>query len=69
MIGGSARRITEIIHGKRGMSADTALRLSSHFGTSERFWIYLQSHDDLELQKQELGSRLQNEVAELQRAS
>jgi len=51
------------------MSADTALRLSSHFGTSERFWIYLQSHDDLELQKQELGSRLQNEVAELQRAS
>ena len=64
-----ARRINEIVHGKRGISADTALRLARYFGTSERFWINLQSHYDLELQKDKLGPRLKREVAELKRAS
>ena len=63
-----ARRINEIVQGKRGISADTALRLARYFGTSERFWINLQSHFDLELQKDKLGPRLKREVVELQRA-
>jgi len=63
-----ARRINEIVQGKRGVSADTALRLSRYFGTSERFWINLQSHYDIELQKDKLGPRLKREVVELQRA-
>lgn len=53
-----ARRINEIIHGKRGISADTALRLSHYFGTSERFWLNLQSRYDLEREKDVLGDRL-----------
>jgi len=64
-----ARRINEIVQGKRGISADTALRLARYFGTSERFWINLQSHYDLELQKDKLGPRLKREVTELKRAS
>jgi addiction module HigA family antidote len=63
------RRINEIVQGKRGISADTALRLARYFGTSERFWINLQSHYDLELEKDKLGPRLKREVAELKRAS
>ena len=64
-----ARRINEIVQGKRGISADTALRLSQYFGTSERFWINLQSHYDLEVQKDKLGTRLKKEVTALKRAS
>lgn len=56
------RRINEIVHGQRSISADTALRLARYFGTSERFWLNLQSRYDLELQKMELGNRLENEV-------
>jgi addiction module HigA family antidote len=56
------RRINEIVHGKRAISADTALRLSRYFGTSERFWLNLQSRYNLELQKMELGDRLVDEV-------
>jgi addiction module HigA family antidote len=56
------RRINEIIHGQRSISADTALRLARYFGTSERFWLNLQSRYDLELQKMELGDRLEKEV-------
>ena len=41
------RRINEIVHGKRGITADTALRLSRYFGTSERFWMNLQTTYDL----------------------
>jgi len=63
-----ARRINEIVQGKRGISADTALRLATYFGTSERFWINLQSHYDLEVQKDKLGPRLEKEVTALQRA-
>jgi addiction module HigA family antidote len=61
-IGVPARRINEIVHGKRAVTADTALRLSRHFGTSERFWLNLQARYDLELQKDRLGERLVKEV-------
>ncbi|MEO5588648.1 MAG: HigA family addiction module antitoxin [Gemmatimonadaceae bacterium] len=60
-----ARRINEIVHGTRRITADTALRLSRYFGTSERFWLNLQSRFDLEEQRDFLGSRLQKEVAVL----
>jgi antitoxin HigA-1 len=50
-----ARRINEIVHGKRRVSGDTALRLARFFGTSERFWINLQSGYDLEVEKDRLG--------------
>src|SRR5262245_42487409 len=53
-----ARRVNEIIHGKRAISADTALRFSRYFGTSERFWLNLQSRYDLEKEKDVLGDRL-----------
>ena len=52
------RRINEIVHGKRRISADTALRLARFFGTSERFWINLQARFDLELERDHLGSSL-----------
>jgi antitoxin HigA-1 len=61
----SARRINEIVHGKRGISADTALRLSKYFGTTERFWMNLQTRYDLEVEKDRLGERLEDEVRKL----
>ena len=57
------RRINEIIHGKRSISADTALRLGRYFGISARFWLNLQSHYDLEVHESYLGLRLEKEVA------
>jgi antitoxin HigA-1 len=57
-IGVPARRINEIVHGQRRISADTALRLARFFGTSERFWINLQSRYDLEIEKDRLGDAL-----------
>jgi addiction module HigA family antidote len=59
------RRINEIVHGKRSISADTALRLARYFGTSERFWLNLQTHYDLEVEKDRLADRLEKEVAVL----
>jgi addiction module HigA family antidote len=56
------RRINEIVHGNRSISADTALRLSRYFGMSETFWINLQAHYDLEVQKDKLAGRLEKEV-------
>ncbi|MCC6299888.1 MAG: HigA family addiction module antidote protein [Anaerolineales bacterium] len=56
------RRINEIVHGERSISADTALRLSRFFGMSENFWMNLQSHYDLEVQKDKLAGRLDREV-------
>ena len=50
------RRINEIVHGQRRISADTALRLARYFGTSERFWINLQARYDLEVEKDRLGA-------------
>ena len=61
-IGVPPRRINEIVKGKRGISADTALRLSRYFGTSERFWMNLQSRYDLEVEKDRLKGRLEEEV-------
>ena len=58
----SARRINEIVHGKRAVSPDTALRLSRYFGLSERFWINLQARYDLEMEKDRLKDRLEKEV-------
>ncbi len=56
------RRINEIVHGKRAISADTALRLARYFGTSAQFWLNLQAHFDLETERDRLGARLENEV-------
>jgi addiction module HigA family antidote len=58
-----ARRINEIVHGRRSISPDTALRLSRYFGLSERFWLNLQSRYDLEIEKDRLNGRLEKEVA------
>ena len=63
-----ARRVNEIVHGQRRISADTALRLSRYFGTSERFWINLQSRYDLEIEKDRLGDTL-DEIHPLRAAS
>ena len=63
------RRINEIVHGKRAISADTALRLARYFGTTDRFWLNLQTHYDLELQKDRLGERLETEVRVLNRSN
>jgi addiction module HigA family antidote len=63
-----ARRINEIVHGTRGVSADTALRLARFFGTSDRFWLNLQAAYDLDVERDRLGSRLEREVAVYQKA-
>jgi antitoxin HigA-1 len=52
------RRINEIVHGERRITADTALRLARFFGTSERFWMNLQSRYDLEIERDRLGATL-----------
>lgn len=57
-----ARRINEIIHGKRAISADMALRLARFFGTSDQFWLNLQAWYDLEVERDRLGARLKSEV-------
>ncbi|SRR5712691_3068744 len=57
------RRINEIVQGRRSVSADTALRLSRYFGTSEKFWLNLQSRYDLEIERDRLGNRLAKEVS------
>lgn len=61
-VGVPARRINEVVRGLRAVSADTALRLARYFGTSDRFWLNLQARYDLEIEKDRLGSRLQQEV-------
>ena len=63
------RRINEIVHRKRAITADTALRLARFFSTSERFWLNLQSRYDLEIERDRLGDRLRKEVSVLARAS
>ena len=55
-------RINEIVHGKRAVTADTALRLSRYFGTSDRFWLNLQASYDLDVVRDRLGDRLEAEV-------
>ena len=63
-----ARRINEIVHGARGVSADTAIRLARYFGNSEQFWMNLQARYDLEVERERLRGRLKKEVAVLKRA-
>ena len=53
-IGVPPRRINEIVHGKRGITADTAIRLARYFGTSEEFWMNLQSNYELRLERRAL---------------
>ena len=56
------RRINEIVKGARSITANTALRLARYFSNSERFWVNLQSHYDLECERDRLGTTLENEV-------
>lgn len=57
-IGVPPRRINEIVHGKRSVTADTAVRLAKYFGMSESFWMGLQADYDLELARRNLGKKL-----------
>jgi addiction module HigA family antidote len=67
-LGVPARRINEVIHGKRAITADTALRLGRFFRNSPRFWLNLQTAYELELQADRLGSTLARDVEVLRRA-
>lgn len=60
-----ARRIDEIVHGTRAITADTALRLGLYFGVSAQFWLNLQTHFDLEVERDRIGHRLVREVRAL----
>lgn len=57
-IGVPPRRINEIVHGKRGITADTALRLAKYFGTSAEFWLNLQSHYELDRAEDAAGEQI-----------
>jgi addiction module HigA family antidote len=60
------RRINEIVHGKRSITADTGLRLARFFGTTERFWLNLQVRYDLEVEKDRLADVLDRDVSVFQ---
>jgi addiction module HigA family antidote len=64
-----ARRINEIVHGDRAVSADTALRLARFFGTSDRFWLNLQTAYDLDVERDRHGARIEREVPVYEKAS
>ncbi len=64
-LGVSARRINEIIHGKRSVTADTALRLARYFGNSPQFWLGLQVDYDLDVETDRLSNRIEREVKKL----
>ena len=64
-----ARRINEIVHGTRAVSADTALRLARFFGTSDRFWLNLQAAYDLDVERDRLGDRIKRDVPVFSKAS
>lgn len=57
-----ATRVSQIVRGKRSISADTAMRLARYFATSDKFWMNLQSHYDLEVESDRLGNTIQKEV-------
>ncbi len=61
-IGVPPRRINEIVHRTRAISADTALRLARYFGTSERFWLNLQAQYDLDVEVDRIGNRIEREI-------
>src|SRR5712692_3667852 len=64
-----ANRLTEIINGKRSISADTALRLGRYFGTSAEMWVNLQSKYDLDVAADHLAERIQAEIQPMRKAS
>jgi addiction module HigA family antidote len=64
-----ARRINVFVHGKRSITADTALRLSRYFNLSERFWLNLQARYDIEMEKDKFKGRIESEVKVLERQS
>lgn len=64
-----ARRINEIVHGKRAITADSALRLGRFFGNSPRFWLNIQTTYDLEIEVDRLGARLTKDVEVLKRTA
>ncbi len=67
-IGVSPIRISQIIHGQRAITVDTALRLARYFGTSAAVWLRLQVRHDLEIGESELGRRIEREVRVLEHA-
>jgi addiction module HigA family antidote len=68
-LGVSARRINEIIHGQRSLTADTALRLGLFFGNNPQFWMNLQSHYDLEQERDRIGAKLTREILPFSRVA
>lgn len=68
-IGVTARRINEIVHGRRAITADTALRLGRFFGMEPQFWLFLQNHYDMEVALDALQGRLEIEVRPFSRAA
>lgn len=67
-MGVSAIRISQIVHGKRAITADTAMRLARYFGTSAEVWLRLQARYDLEVAQEQLGERIRQEVRVLKAA-
>jgi addiction module HigA family antidote len=61
-----ARRINEIVHGKRRITADTAMRLAKYFNMSPQFWLGLQMDYDLDVAEDQIADRIKNEVQEYQ---
>lgn len=68
-IGVTPRRINEIVHGRRAITADTALRLGRYFSMEAQFWLNLQSHYDMEVALETLEDRLEKEVHPFSRAA
>ena len=64
-----ANRLTEILNGRRAITADTAMRLGRYFGTSAQMWMNLQAKYDLEAAEEKLAERIEIEVQPIQRAS
>ena len=64
-----ARRINEIVHGKRAITADTALRLGRYFGTSTQFWLNLQTHYDIEVIRCQTGHDIEASIEPLNQAA
>ena len=64
-MGVPALRISQIIHGKRAITVDTAMRLARYFGTSAAVWLRMQVRYDLEVAEEELGGRIEQEVVKL----
>ncbi len=66
-IGVAPLRISQIVHGKRAITADTALRLARYFGTTPGIWLRLQARYDLEVAQEKVGKAIRREVKELRR--